>query len=1103
MQRLPQRALPLLFCTLLCGACGGGGSSPSVNPAPPAPSADFTLAVSPNSVTLAQGATSTLTASVTPQNGFAGSVQVTLDNLPSGVTSNPASPFSIAAGSSAPIVFGASSSAPTGNFNITAQANSGSLSHSASLALSVQPAVIANLPRTTYARTDSIPAVDDPPNEPGHRHIAYDPANKHVFMANRAMNRVEIFSSLDQSRLAQIPIPGASSADLSADGATVWVGTVTQQAFAIDTSSLTIKSRTAIPLLSPVPNSVFDRPEELLPMSSGKILMRLRQSASPQSLLALWDPATNAVTNLTSAAPALFQSGLGPMARTGDHAKLLVASNDTTGALALFDANANVIAGPVTLGTGAMQLVAANPDGTRYAVVFIAGASGAAQLFLLDSALNQAAPPISLNAKGLAFSRDGNLLYASQSPTSAPVIAVFDAHTLQPIGQLPDPAIEAVHSELEDADETQLLFAIANRGVSFVDAAKPLTLPATVPTFASVPVAQPSQGPALGGTATIITGQNFESAAQLRFGSQLATSPAVLGPTQIQATSPPSLSSTPVSLTAFFPSGWLALAPDAFSYGPQILEVLPNSASKSGGAAIQIFGYGFGSDLSQIAAKFGSANAVVQSADSLATIAPSLGLDPTYSFPLQRLTVVAPAASPGPADITIASPAGATTASRAFQFLQNSQLFAKPALYKVILYDQKRQWLYLSATDHVDVFDLAATQFHSTPLTAPGGPPPNSGLRGLALTPDASQLVVADFGAQSLYLINPDTAAASSVFVGGVAGFSASGPARVAATSTQTVFVALSGEGVSSGSGCSSCLSQLNLSASPPTVQPAPQPQVSTLTGSPLIQSVSAGASVFLAYDSTAGPLGLWSASAPNQFTTSLAKQSAIDLAASADATIFATRTASSTEVRSADFTLTSITATAELEQMPARTLVPGMALHPTGALLYQPFLTGPAPAAPISNPSASNLQGGIDIFDTHTGRLRLRLILPEPFAALSTDTDALHGSFLAIDETGQRLFALTSSGLTILQLASVPLSVGTISPASVAASGGATITIRGSGFAQGATVTINGKSAAATFLDANTLSVTTPALTPGPQRLTITDPSGDTYTLDAAIIAN
>ncbi len=173
--------------------------------------------------------------------------------------------------------------------------------------------------------------------------------------------------------------------------------------------------------------------------------------------------------------------------------------------------------------------------------------------------------------------------------------------------------------------------------------------------------------------------------------------------------------------------------------------------------------------------------------------------------------------------------------------------------------------------------------------------------------------------------------------------------------------------------------------------------------------------------------------------------------------------------------------------------------MHPTGALLYQPFLTGPAPAAP----PATAIQGGLDILDAHTGRLRLRIFLPEPLAMLSTDIDALHGVFLAVDENGQRIFALTTSGLTIVQLANVPLAIGTISPASAPASGGATLTIRGSGFQSGATVTIGGKSAAATFVDMNTLTVTTPPLTTGPQQIRIANPDGETATLDAAFTAN
>jgi hypothetical protein len=148
-------------------------------------------------------------------------------------------------------------------------------------------------------------------------------------------------------------------------------------------------------------------------------------------------------------------------------------------------------------------------------------------------------------------------------------------------------------------------------------------------------------------------------------------------------------------------------------------------------------------------------------------------------------------------------------------------------------------------------------------------------------------------------------------------------------------------------------------------------------------------------------------------------------------------------------------------------------------------------------------IQGGVDIVDTRTGRLRLRVFLPEPLATLFTDIDALHGSFLAVDENGQRIFVLTTSGLTVIQLANVPLSIGTVSPASALAAGGTTLTIRGSGFQSGATVTIGGKSAAAMFVDMNTLTVTTPPLTAGPQQILITNPNGDSDSLDAALTAN
>ncbi len=218
--------------------------------------------------------------------------------------------------------------------------------------------------------------------------------------------------------------------------------------------------------------------------------------------------------------------------------------------------------------------------------------------------------------------------------------------------------------------------------------------------------------------------------------------------------------------------------------------------------------------------------------------------------------------------------------------------------------------------------------------------------------------------------------------------------------------------------------------ANPPTFQPAPQPQVTSLTGAPLLQGNAAGDHVFLAFGSApGGPIAVWNASTPNQFVTSAANASSNDLGAAADGSSFVLQANGTTEVRAADLSLTSIPASAEIAQIPGRVSVPGVTAHPSGALIYQPFLTG-APASP-------GVRGGVDIFDAHSSALRLRIFLPQQFM---TDVDGLHGSFLATDENGQRLFAMTSSdgtpqnaALTVVQLAVVPLGIGTVSPSTVA----------------------------------------------------------------------
>jgi IPT/TIG domain len=345
------------------------------------------------------------------------------------------------------------------------------------------------------------------------------------------------------------------------------------------------------------------------------------------------------------------------------------------------------------------------------------------------------------------------------------------------------------------------------------------------------------------------------------------------------------------------------------------------------------------------------------------------------------------------------------------------------------------------------------------------------------------------------------TSLAPAVFQSGagvVAGLLNSEPARITATDAQTVFVGLAGDGGSCTAACNNCLGQLNLQASPPSYQIAMEPDVTSLTGAPLFQADLAGDTAYLAYDSPpGGPFAIWNAATPNDFFVSTAQNNTTDLSTAADGTFVALRT-QATEIRNANLTLISTPAQPEVENVPNRVAVPGLALHPSGALVYQPFLDGSPPAAP----PATGIHGGVDIRDAHNGQLRLPVYLPEPFAMLNTDVDGLHGEFLTTDQNGQQLFALTSSGLTIVQLANVPLGIGTPNPSSGPAAGGVSVTLRGSGFQSGITANLGGKPATVALTDMNTLTLTTPATNTGPQQLILTNPDGESVSPDAAFTA-
>jgi hypothetical protein len=234
------------------------------------------------------------------------------------------------------------------------------------------------------------------------------------------------------------------------------------------------------------------------------------------------------------------------------------------------------------------------------------------------------------------------------------------------------------------------------------------------------------------------------------------------------------------------------------------------------------------------------------------------------------------------------------------------------------------------------------------------------------------------------------------------------------------------------------------------------------------------GNKIFLASENGGGsavPVGLLDLTANTLnggFTGSFS-----DAAASADGTVFA----ASFEISDAQLNRTSIMAFEPYADSGSQSPhnIAGEKLNASGSLLFFPQ------------------DSGVDIFDVHTGRLVRHIVLPEP---IPFDTNAL-----VLDETGSKMFLISNSGISIAQLDEVPLSLATVDPSS--GPSGTIVTLRGSGFLNGATVTLGGSQASTTLVDSNTLRVTVPSLSAGPVQVTVANPDGDTYILDDAFTIN
>jgi hypothetical protein len=118
-----------LLALLLLVACSRG------------PSPDFSIALSPASLTVQQGSSGTTQLTLTPQHGFTGTVSLSLQNAPAGVDLSPTS-VNVTASNPGPypLTISVDSGVTEDTYNLTLQATGGSLSKSADLTLTVNVA---------------------------------------------------------------------------------------------------------------------------------------------------------------------------------------------------------------------------------------------------------------------------------------------------------------------------------------------------------------------------------------------------------------------------------------------------------------------------------------------------------------------------------------------------------------------------------------------------------------------------------------------------------------------------------------------------------------------------------------------------------------------------------------------------------------------------------------------------------------------------------------------------------------------------------------------------------------------------------------------------
>ena len=916
----------------------------------------------------------------------------------------------------------------------------------------------------------------------------YDQALKEIFVSDPNFNSVEVYSTVDGHKVGEVSIPGPAGLGFTPDFSKLYVGTITPDVYIVDPAALHVTGRIAFPAsmltFSPGATGATLMPVMPYPMADGSLMLGMgytSQSSSAAVLVGVeglvrYDAASGA---FTPANPGPSNLGADP-ARSLDGKYLFVYGFGSASYELLLYSSATQGYLPVSAqAPSGAAFLAANADGSKFAVV-----DNNWNVTFVNANLQTQAQYSSARAlKCAIFSRDGKYLYTTNDLNN---VVALDTQAGTPVeyfsvalGSNPFP------TSLVDVDETHHAFGLTPGGLYVVDASHGQAAPPTVvPLFWGIASTQanPNVGPLVGGTQVQFipaplgagSADGIANSMEAYFGTVPATND-VVGPYPsssngenfLTSTTPPAKNPGPVSVVLTDANNNTVLLPDAFTYGPHILRVQPNAAVAGDQVTIYAYGLGF-FDLSDIRVTIGGTQVNMAGA--------TLNSYASNDYPEQAVTVPVPPGTPGWADVVLTTSNGTDTLKRGMQYLKK-EAQVTGGQYEFAAYDAVRDVFYLTGGgNNVAVFN---------PNTQAFGPPLQSTsisagavLQELVLTPDNSKLLVVDPKDRSVIVFDLAAGTSTAVNVG-----LASDP-----TGTQvqpiTVVAAANNRAFVSVTPCvTSPVRQIDLTSMQVSGRPDAGFSCGTYVTYPEYGRASADGSKILYAGSSGQEFGLQPSGPEYIWSYNAASDTFAGPVIVGD-----TPWVSGLAAVDGDGGITALAqGTLDQRLLPSVPIVqPGFdaRLNDTGSLLYSTGTDG----------------SHIAVSDTRNGRLQVQLAVQNRSSGNGPPIPIIGGPQpLAIDPSGSKILGALQNGVGYFELSVVPLAVGPVSPAN--ASVGGMIQLRGSGFVGGITATIGGKAAICSVVNSETLSCTVPNLVAGATAISLTNPDGQTYSLENALV--